>query len=105
LMSYTVGRRRGEIGIRMALGAQRGNIRGMILRDVGMLAGIGVGLGTAAALAGARMVGTMLYGIAPRDTRTIAVSAVVLLASAALAGYIPARRAALVDPMAALRDD
>src|SRR5262249_22311136 len=105
LMSYTAGRRRGEIGIRMALGAQRWNVLWLILRDVGMLAGIGVGLGAAAAVASARLVASMLYGIAPGDPRTIAASVAVLLASAAVAGYIPARRAALVDPMAALRDE
>jgi len=105
LMSYTVGRRRGEIGIRMALGAQRGNVVSMILRDVGGLAVIGVGLGASAAFASARLIRTMLYGVTPGDAWTIATSAVILLACAALAGYIPAQKAALVDPMVALRDE
>jgi ABC-type antimicrobial peptide transport system permease subunit len=105
LMSYTVGRRRAEIGIRMALGAQRQNVVWMILHDVGKLAGLGVGLGAAAAVFSARLVGSMLYGIAPGDARTVATSAVVLLASAALAGDVPARRAAQVDPTAALREE
>ena len=77
----------------------------MILRDVGLLAGIGVGLGAPAAVASARLVDSMLFGIAPDDARTIATSDLVLLASAALAGYVPARRAALADPMAALREE
>src|SRR5262249_59815750 len=82
LMSYTAGRRRGEIGIRMALGAQRWNVLWLILRDVGMLAGIGVGLGAAAAVASARLVASMLYGIAPRGPRAIAASGAGLLSSA-----------------------
>ena len=69
------------------------------------LPGLGVALGAAAGIASARLVGSMLYGVAPGDGRTIVMSATLLLAAAALAGYLPARRAALVDPMVALREE
>jgi predicted permease len=103
--AYAVARRTAEIGIRMALGADRQAILQMILRETGWLALFGVAIGLAAAYAATRYVQSMLYGIAPRDVTTFAEAAVVLIAVAALAGYLPARRAARVDPMVALRHD
>jgi predicted permease len=103
--AYAVARRTAEIGIRMALGADRHRILQMILRETGWLALFGVAIGLGAAYAATRYVQSMLYGIAPSDFTTFAGAAVVLIAVAALAGYLPARRAARVDPMVALRHD
>jgi len=103
--AYSVARRTPEIGIRMALGADRGTITEMILRETGWLALFGVAIGLAAAYAVTRYVQSMLYGIAPRDFTTFAGATLILISVAALAGYLPARRAAQVDPMAALRHE
>jgi predicted permease len=103
--AYAVARRTAEIGIRMALGADGGRIAGMILQETGWLALFGVVAGLAAAYAVTRYVQAMLYGIAPRDFATFAAAAAILIAVAALAGYLPARRAARVDPMVALRHE
>jgi len=103
--AYTVARRTPEIGIRMALGADRGTITQMILRETGWLALFGVSIGLATAYAVTRYVQAMLYGIAPRDFTTFAGAATVLIVVAALAGYLPAHRAARVDPMVALRHE
>ena len=103
--TYAVARRTPEIGIRMALGADRGTITQMILRETGWvaLAGVAIGLGVASAVT--RYIQSMLYGLAPHDFTTFAGAAVVLVAIAAFAGYLPAHRAARVDPMVALRHD
>jgi predicted permease len=103
--AYAVARRTAEIGIRMALGADRRRITKMILRETGWLALLGAAIGLAAASAVTRYVQAMLYGIAPRDLGTFAGAAALLIAVAALAGYLPARRAARVDPMVALRHE
>jgi predicted permease len=103
MMSYAVARRTNEIGIRMALGAERVKILGMVLRESMTLAGIGLVIGVPAALAASRLIASMLYGLKPTDPLTIAAAAVVLAAVALLAGYLPARRASRVDPMVALR--
>jgi predicted permease len=107
IMSYAVARRTNEIGIRMALGARRGNILGMVLREVLLLVGIGVALGIAGSLATARLaeatVSGLLFGLKINDAMVIVFAAVVLVAVAALAGWLPARRASRVDPMVALR--
>jgi ABC-type antimicrobial peptide transport system permease subunit len=103
--AYAVARRTPEIGIRMALGADRDRIVRMILRETGWLALLGVAVGLAAAYGLTRYVQSMLYGIAPHDLATFAGAAAILIAVAALAGYLPARRAALVDPMVALRHE
>ncbi len=103
VIAYTVARRTGEIGTRLALGATRGAVLGMVLREgIGMvLAGIGIGL--PAAFAAGRLIATRLYRIGAHDPLTLAGAALLLLCVAALAGFIPARRASRIDPMAALR--
>jgi predicted permease len=103
LMSYSVSRRTNEIGIRMALGAQRSGVVGMVLQESMVLVAIGVVTGLAGALAGGRYVESVLYGLTTTDVWTIssAIGATVLVSLAA--GYLPARRAARVDPMVALR--
>lgn len=103
LMSYNVSRRTSEIGIRMALGAQRKGVVGMILRESMVMVGIGAAVGLAAALAGGRFVESVMFGLSTTDASTIgAVIAVTTLVSLG-AGYLPARRASRVDPMVALR--
>ena len=104
-MSYNVARQVSEIGIRMALGAQRGSVVWMVLRRVLLLAAVGLAISVPAALAGARLVKSFLFGIQPNDPGTLALAGVVLLSAAILAGYLPARRASRIDPMAALRQD
>jgi predicted permease len=103
LMSYVVSRRTNEIGIRMALGAARSNVRNLVLREIAILVAIGIAIGIPAALAGDRLVSKMLYGLRGSDPLSLAAATLLLLAVALLAGYLPARRAARVDPMVALR--
>ena len=102
IMAYSVANRRNEIGIRMALGAQPGQVRGMILRESTWLAGAGILAGMAAALPLTRLVRSMLYGVQPWDPGTMAGGVLILLAVALAASWIPARRAARVQPMDAL---
>ena len=103
MISYSVSCRTNEIGIRVALGASSGAILGMVLRETLLLALAGLALGVPSALVASRVVGHMLFGISAKDPLTLAAVAVTLAAVAALAGYIPARRAMRVDPMVALR--
>lgn len=103
LMSYLVGRRTGEIGIRMALGAGRSQVGWQMMREITWLVLAGVAIGLPATLAGNRLVGDMLYGIAATDPLSIAAAALVLTSAGLLAGYLPARRAARIDPLTALR--
>jgi predicted permease len=105
IMAYSVANRRNEIGIRLALGAQPGQVRGMILRESTWLAVAGILVGVGAALGLTRLVKSMLYGIEPNDPMTICSGVVVLLAVAMAASWIPARRAARVQPMEALRHE
>jgi ABC-type antimicrobial peptide transport system permease subunit len=105
IMAYSVASRTSEIGIRLALGAQPRNVRRMILRESGWLAGLGAVVGVASALVLARLVKSMLYGIAVWDPITIAAGVLVLLAVALAASWIPARRAAGLQPMEALRHE
>jgi ABC-type antimicrobial peptide transport system permease subunit len=105
LMAYSVTRRTGEIGLRMALGAERRDVLWLILREVLVLVLIGVAMGIPAALAGTQLISSFLFGLTPSDPGTIAVAALLMVAVAALAGYLPARRASRVDPMVALRHE
>jgi putative ABC transport system permease protein len=103
LISYSVTAQTQEIGIRMALGAERGEVLRRVLLHGLALALSGVAIGTIAALGLTRLLRTLLYGIGPADPVTFVTVAAVLVAVAALAAYLPARRAASIDPMSALR--
>jgi putative ABC transport system permease protein len=103
VMSYSVNERVHEIGIRMALGAERDDVLGMLAKQWIKLTGIGVAIGVALALGLARMIATFLYGVKPSDPLTYVLVALCLAFVAMLACYIPARRAMRVDPMVALR--
>ena len=105
VMAYSVANRRNEIGIRLALGAQPAQVRGMILRESTWLAVAGVVAGMSAALLLTRLVKSMLYGIQPYDPTTMTAGILVLLAVAVAASWIPARRAAGVQPVEALRHE
>jgi ABC-type antimicrobial peptide transport system permease subunit len=103
LMSYAVQRRTGEIGLRMALGALPAVVLRMILRESLALVALGVLVGAVAAFGATRWVASMLFGVAPTDPFTYLCGAVLLVGVSALACLLPARRAAKIDPMLALR--
>jgi predicted permease len=103
ITAYSVARRTNEIGLRMALGANRGNVVLMVMRHALGLVAIGLGIGIPVALVGARLMGTQLYGVKAYDPITLVLAVLVLSAFAAVAGFIPARRAAGTEPMHALR--
>ena len=105
IMAYSVANRKNEFGIRMALGAQPRQVRGMILRESAWLAVAGIVVGGGAALLLTRLVKSMLYGIQPYDPATMAGGVLTLLAVALVASWIPARRAARIQPMEALRHE
>jgi predicted permease len=105
VMAYAVARRMREIGIRMALGAQAGNVLWLVLRETLLLVSIGIAIGLPVALAATRLTKGMLFGLTATDPLTIALATLVMIAIAAMAGYLPARRAAQVDPMVALRQE
>jgi predicted permease len=104
-VSYSVTRRTSEIGIRMALGAQRGGVVQMVLREVLVLAAVGLSAGLAVAFAATRLVASFLYGLKPNDPVTLALAAVTLFCAVLAAGYLPARRASMIDLVRALRVD
>jgi predicted permease len=104
VMSYNVARRRNEIGIRMALGAGQRRVTTMVLGNVGVIVAVGLVLGVALSLATTRFLATFLFGVTTTDRTTIVAAMGVLAAVALLAAYLPARRAARVDPMDALRE-
>jgi ABC-type antimicrobial peptide transport system permease subunit len=103
VMAFMVTRRTREIGIRMALGAGQGSVVWMVMRETLILAGIGVAIGLAGAYGVTRLIQAQLFGVQPTDLLTMAAAALGIAAVAALAGYIPARRATGIDPMTALR--
>ncbi len=103
LMAHTVTRRTREIGIRMALGAVRGNVMWLVLRETMSLVVVGALIGIPAAFGLTRFVKSFLYGLTPQDPANIVTAAAILAVAMLLAGYIPARRATRVDPMVALR--
>jgi len=105
MLSYHVVERTSEIGIRMALGAQRRNVLALIVTDGMKLAIVGTAIGVAAAIVLTRLLSTMLFGVAPVDALTFVTVSFGALAVALLACYIPARRATKVDPLVALRDE
>lgn len=105
VIAYSVERRTQEIGIHLALGARRPQVAAMLLRELGVLVPVSLGIGLAATLAVSRLLGTLLYGVAPRDLTTLALSACLLAAVALIAAWLPARRASRLDPMNALRQE
>ena len=103
VIAYSVTQRTREIGIRMALGAQRGDMLGMVLRQSLTVVGVGIAIGLLAAFGATRLLASLLYGVGANDMLTYASVVFLLGAAALLASYIPARRAMKVDPMVALR--
>jgi macrolide transport system ATP-binding/permease protein len=104
-MACSVARRTNEIGIRIALGAERRRVVRMVLRDVLAVSGVGLAVGFAIALETSRFVASFLFGVRPLDPLSFGLSAAILTACALLAGYAPARRASRIDPMQALRHE
>jgi ABC-type antimicrobial peptide transport system permease subunit len=104
-MSYTVARRTGEIGIRMALGAPRGRVVWMVMRQVTIMGAMGLAIGLPATWATSRLVESFLYGIKAHDPWSIAAAIVTMAIAVLVAGYAPARRASRIDPVIALRSE
>jgi ABC-type antimicrobial peptide transport system permease subunit len=105
IMAYSVSRRTNEIGIRMALGAQPRLVLGMVLREASRMVAIGIVLGMCAAMGMGHVIASLLYGLTSWDPVTLISSAALLTGVAIAASWIPARRAAAVDPMQALRHE
>ncbi|MDX1383181.1 MAG: FtsX-like permease family protein, partial [Thermoanaerobaculia bacterium] len=103
LVSYAVGQRTHEFGVRMALGAERGDVRSLVLSESLRLAAVGLALGVVASLGCGRFLEAFLYGVAPTHPPTLGLAVAVILAAATLASVLPARRAARVDPVVAIR--
>ena len=103
VLAYAVMQRQREVGIRLALGAQPGNVKGMFVYRGMRLSGIGIALGTAVAAGITRWMSSLLFGVTPVDAATFAAAASVLVVAALAASYVPARRAAAVDPVQMLR--
>lgn len=102
-MAHAVVRRTNEIGIRMALGAERGHIIWLVLKESLLLVAIGVVIGVPAAWRAAQLISNQLFGLNPSDPVTLVTAVILLTLVAALAGYLPARKASRVDPLTALR--
>src|SRR5690606_23117557 len=105
VISYGVAQRTREIGIRVALGAQRGDVLAMVVRHGAALAAVGLVAGLTGALALSRCLGSLLFQVSPPDAPTFTAGTVVLAGTALLAAALPARRAAMTDPVAALRGE
>ena len=105
LMSYLVGRRTGEIGIRMALGAARSQVGWRVMREIAVLVLAGIAIGLPVTLAGSRLAGNMLYGVGGTDPMSLAAAVLLLALAGLVAGYLPARRASRINPVVALRDE
>jgi ABC-type antimicrobial peptide transport system permease subunit len=105
VIAYSVGQRTHEFGIRMALGAQRHQLLLMVLRQSVWILAVGLMVGVAGALTVTRLMRSLLFGIGPADPLNLSLMAAILLVVALIASYVPARRAAKVDPMVALRDE
>jgi ABC-type antimicrobial peptide transport system permease subunit len=103
LMSYSVSRRTNEIGIRMALGAQRAHVLRLVMVESMILVIAGIAIGVAVAIGASRFVATLLFGLGATDAATLIVAITVMVLVSAVAGFLPARRASRVDPMVALR--
>jgi putative ABC transport system permease protein len=105
VISYTVARRTNEIGIRVALGAQRGHVIGMIMREAGILLTLGVVVGAALSVVAARTAASLLYGLKAHDPSTVIIAVAAITLVTVAASFLPARRAAGLDPLAALREE
>jgi len=105
VVAYGAARRTNEIGVRLALGAQRRDVTRLVMRESLVLVTLGIGIGLAIALAMTRLISNLLFGLTANDPLTMALATALLVAVAALAGYLPACRAAKVDPMEALRHE
>ena len=105
VMSYTVSRRRREIGVRMALGAERAAVMRLVMRQSLALVGTGIAAGVVASVLASRLLGNLLFGVRPGEPATVAVMALLTVVAGAMATYGPARRASRTDPIAALRED
>jgi ABC-type antimicrobial peptide transport system permease subunit len=105
VMSYAVARRRNEIGIRMALGAAPATVMRLVLSHVALITCTGVLVGAAASMGLGRFINALLFELVATDLTMVVLAAVTLSVAAAAAGYLPARRAARVDPMVALRQE
>ena len=105
VIAYGVGQRLREFGVRMALGARRRDVIGMVLRRGGALFVAGTAVGLALSISTVRLLSTLVYGVSPRDAVSFVVATVVLLGVSLIACYVPARRAARVDPSIALRSE
>jgi ABC-type antimicrobial peptide transport system permease subunit len=105
VMAFVVAKRTKELGLRMALGAQPGSVVWLVMREVLVLVALGLAVGLPAALALGRLVATQLYGVKPNDPWMAAIAVVTLAGVAAAAGFVPAQRAARLDPILALRQE
>ena len=105
ITAYSVARRTNEIGVRMALGANRGNVVSLVMSRALLLVAVGLAIGIPVALLGGRLMRSQLFGVRTYDPLTLAGAVFVLAAFASLAGFIPARRAASIEPMNALRQE
>jgi ABC-type antimicrobial peptide transport system permease subunit len=105
VMAYVISRRTREIGIRLALGADQGNLLGLVLREAGAMTVAGIAVAIPVALALSRLVRSQLYGVAPWDPASLLVSATIVAAVALVAGYAPAARVTRVSPGVALRQE